>query len=223
MTIQARGKIPHFRNKKLLALAFTHRSYLNEAKQKTGSYERLEFLGDSILSLLTSEFLYEKFPKLSEGELTALRSLLVKTESLASVARELHLGEHLRLSRGEEETYGRENPSLLADVFEALVGALYLDSGLSSVKKFLTATLLVKIGDTAPTALKDSKSLLQELVQAKKLATPAYRILKAQGPEHRKTFTVGAYVEGKLLGTGDGHSKQEAEQRAATVALESYR
>lgn len=210
-----------FHNKKLLEQAFTHRSFLNEKKSSSSSNERLEFLGDSIISFLVSEFLYKKFPKITEGELTNIRTFLIKTETLAKAAREQELGHHLLFSKGEEEAGGRNNPSLLANTFEAFVGALYLDGDIKSVRAYLNKTLFAKIEESLPDdALKDNKSRLQELVQAGKKPTPNYRVLETRGPDHKKIFTVGVFVHNKLIGKGTGRSKQEAEQQAAKAALE---
>lgn len=215
--------LPKFKNPTLRKLAFIHRSYLNETNAKEiSSNERLEFLGDSVLAFVVSEFLYKKFPLLPEGKLTNLRSLLVKTDTLASIAQELQLGKELKLSKGEERA-GRNNPTLLANTFEALVGALFLDSGVESVKKFLQKNLFTRIGnELSLLQLKDNKSLFQEVIQQEKRPTPTYRIIQTQGPDHKKVFTVGVYVVDILWGVGKGNSKQEAEQEAARVALEKY-
>jgi ribonuclease-3 len=184
----------------------------------------LEFLGDSILSYLVSEYLYKKFADLPEGELTNLRSSVVKTATLASIAKSLNLGDCLFLSRGEEESGGRGNPSLLADTFEALLGAIYLDLGLSAVvavlNKFLFP-LLPKI--MKEKSYKDDKSTFQELVQEVTKFSPIYKVLREEGPDHAKKFTVGVYVGNNLWGEGNGKSKHEAEQVAATSALEKWR
>lgn len=213
--------LPKFKNQKLLVQAFTHRSFLNEAKQKIESNERLEFLGDSILSFVVSSYLFKEYKDFDEGTLTNLRSLLVNTKSLAETARLLDFGKRLRLSRGEEESKGRQNQSLLADSFEAFVGALFLDQGFDAVDKFLKETILAKAKMlVTKKTLKDPKSLLQEHVQSNKQNSPLYKVIKEEGPAHAKIFTVGAYVEDRLLGTGTGKSKQEAEEQAATRALE---
>ena len=213
--------LPKFNDELLCIQAFTHRSYLNEAKQKTDSNERLEFLGDSILSFIVSEFLYKAYPEYSEGTLTNLRSLLVNTKSLAIWAQKLDFGKHLRLSRGEEESKGRENQSLLADCFESFIGALYLDQGIVAVQKFLTETILTEVpGLVEKKAFKDPKSLLQEHVQAAKQNSPVYKVLEEEGPPHAKTFTIGVFVMEKQIGEGKGRSKQIAEENAAQAALE---
>lgn len=213
-------KLPQITNKTLLEQAFTHRSYLNEAKVPTESNERLEFLGDSIISFIVSEHLYKKYKEFDEGVLTNLRSLLVNTKSLAQAARELKFGEKLRLSKGEEESRGRENDTLLANSFEAFIGALYLDQGIDVVRKFIADMLFSKIDEYVQRkAFKDPKSLLQEYVQARKQSFPIYKVLHEEGPPHAKIFTVGVFVNNELLGEGVGKSKQEAEEKAAQIAL----
>lgn len=214
-------KLPKFKDDSLFNQAFTHRSYLNEAKEKLESNERLEFLGDSILSFVVSEYLYKTYPQFKEGALTNLRSLLVNTKSLANIAKELKFGDLLKLSKGEEESKGRENQSLLADCFEAFIGALYMDQGIEDVRTFLNKTLLLKAEDIVKqNVFKDPKSLLQEHVQAQKKPSPTYKVLSEEGPAHSKIFTVGAFVANVLEGQGTGRSKQEAEGNAARAALE---
>lgn len=216
--------LPKLKNKKLFDEAFTHRSYLNEAKLKVASNERLEFLGDSILSFVVSNHLYTKYAEFDEGTLTNLRSLMVNTKSLSEIARELQMGKLLKLSKGEEESKGRENATLLENSFEAFIGALFLDQGMVSVINFLENTLFSKIQELVDRkAFKDPKSLLQEKVQAKKQSSPLYKVLAETGPAHAKTFKVGVYVDGKMLGQGLGKSKQIAEESAAKVALEQKR
>lgn len=211
-----------FRNKNLFQQAFIHRSYLNEVKQRLQSNERLEFLGDSILSFVVSEYLYQAYPDFNEGMLTNLRSLLVNTKSLGEIARELNFGNLLKLSKGEEESKGRENESLLANCFEAFIGALFLDQGALEVKSFLIKNLLYKTKDIVKKkTLKDPKSLLQELIQSQKQKSPMYKVLSEAGPPHDKVFTVGVYTKDTLLGKGEGRSKQEAEENAAKQALEA--
>ena len=214
--------LPQIQNKELLELAFTHRSYLNESKTPIESNERLEFLGDSILSFVVSEHLYTTYPDFNEGILTNLRSLLVNTKSLALAAKTLGFGSLLRLSKGEEESKGRENDSLLANSFEAFIGALYLDQGIEPVKLFIADTLFPLIADyVEKKTFKDPKSLLQEYVQARKQSSPMYKVLHEEGPPHAKTFTIGAFVQDNKIGEGIGKSKQEAEEEAAKKALES--
>lgn len=214
--------IPKLKNSKLFEEAFTHRSYLNEAKLKISSNERLEFLGDSIISFVISNYLYTKYPDFDEGNLTNLRSLMVNTKSLSEIARTLQMGQLLKLSKGEEESKGRENATLLENSFEAYVGALFLDQGMVSAVKFLESALFPKIQELVDkNAFKDPKSLFQEKVQARKQGSPLYRVLEETGPAHAKTFKVGVFVGGKKLGEGVGKSKQIAEEFAAQKALEA--
>lgn len=212
--------LPKINNSKLFKQAFTHRSYLNEAKEKIPSNERLEFLGDSIISLVVSNFLFKKYEDYDEGKLTNLRSLIVNTKSLAIAAKELNFGELLLLSKGEEESKGRQNQSLLADSFEAFVGALFIDQGLETVSEFIKNVLLNKLEDLIEGSLKDPKSLLQELVQSKMKSSPIYKVMREAGPSHAKLFSVAVFVKEKIYGEGTGKSKQEAEENAAKEALE---
>jgi ribonuclease-3 len=170
--------LPKFNNPELFQQAFIHRSYLNESKEKLESNERLEFLGDSILSFVVSEHLFKTYPQFDEGILTNLRSLVVNTKSLAKAAKELEFGRFLKLSRGEEESHGRENESLLANTFEAVIGALFLDQGIRAVKSFLEEIIIPRIGEyVEKKVFKDPKSLLQEYVQARKQNSPLYKVL----------------------------------------------
>jgi len=215
------NNIPNFKNKTLLDLAFIHRSYLNESKNVQESNERLEFLGDSILSFVVSEHLYITYPDFDEGILTNLRSLVVNTKSLARLAKKHQFGQHLKLSRGEEDSGGRENDSILANTFEAVIGALFLDQGIEAVKKFLHIVLIPEIeAYVEKKVFKDPKSLLQEYVQARKQNSPNYKVLLEEGPAHAKQFTIGVFVGETLMGEGKGKSKQEAEEHAAEQALE---
>lgn len=221
-TLEKKLKI-NFKNRQLLEQSFIHRSYLNEARKIQQSNERLEFLGDSILSFLVSGYLYKHYPEMPEGELTNLRSSIVKTSTLTQVAKELDLGFYLLLSRGEEESGGRRNPSILADTFEALLGAIFLDLGVAPVQKmldWLLFPLLSKI--LADKTYKDAKSIFQERVQEETKISPSYKVISEKGPDHAKEFTVGVYVGGKLWGSGIGKSKQEGETHAATYALEKW-
>ncbi len=211
--------LPQLNNKNLLTQAFTHRSYLNETKETVGSNERLEFLGDSIISFVVSQFLYRTYPQFNEGELTNLRSLLVNTGSLAEVAGRLDFGKLLRLSKGEEQLKGRENKSLLADSFEAFVGALFIDRGVEAITEFLAKVLLPKAEELATKNLKDPKSLLQELIQSKGQVQLSYKVVTEEGPAHNKVFTVNVLIGDRLLGKGIGRSKQDAEKDAAENAL----
>ena len=216
--------LPTFRQPQLLITALTHRSALNE-KISTAqeSNERLEFLGDAVLELATTKYLFREFPDEPEGILTAYRSSLVKTTTLAELARELDLGERLFLSRGEEATGGRDNVGLLADTLEAVIGALYLDQGFEAVEEFLNQSLFPKFATIKRHRLyKDAKSQLQEIVQGLGLATPEYQIVKEEGPDHDKQFTVSVLIGGQPSGRGSGHSKQVAQQAAARQALEKF-
>lgn len=210
-----------FKDKNLLKAAFIHRSYLNEARTTKQSNERLEFLGDAILSFLTSEFLYNTYPDYPEGTLTNIRSSLVKTKSLADLAIGLGLGDLLFLSRGEEDSGGRKNTSLLADTFEALLGAIYLDSGIDTARTYL-ATILFPLAANIveKKSYIDYKSLLQEIVQEQTKISPTYRVVKSEGPDHAKMFWIEAMMGDEVMGEGSGKSKQEAEQAAAYNALE---
>lgn len=210
-----------FKNQKLFEQAFTHRSFLNEAKEKIESNERLEFLGDSILSFIVSQYLYKTYPEYHEGNLTNIRSLLVNTKTLAQVAKSLDFGQYLKLSKGEEEARGRENQSLLADCFEAYIGALFLDQGIEPVEQFLFTTLIPRIDEVvSKKQFKDPKSLFQEHMQAQNHTSPVYKVIAEEGPSHAKEFTVAVYVKDRQLGEGKGRSKQEAEEHAAKQALE---
>jgi len=218
------NQLPKFNNQSLFENAFTHRSFLNETKEKLTSNERLEFLGDSILSFVISTELYERYTDFDEGILTNLRSQLVNTKSLAAIARELEFGRFLRLSKGEEESKGRENESLLANCFEAYIGALFIDQGIHAVRDFLSQTLFKDIEMYVENRLfKDPKSLFQEYVQAQKQNSPIYKVVHEEGPPHAKFFTVGVFVGSNQVGEGSGKSKQEAEENAAKAALEKLR
>ena len=212
-----------FTNETVLKQAFVHRSYLNESKEFRESNERLEFLGDAVLSFITSDYLYTTYPQFPEGILTNIRSTLVKTKSLATVAANLHLGELLLLSRGEESSGGRLNESLLADCFEALLGTIFLDQGIDGARTFLLTFLLPKSEEIIRTkSYVDYKSELQERVQEQTKVSPIYRVVKSEGPDHDKTFWVEVLQGDTKLGQGTGKSKQEAEQQAASNALEKY-
>ncbi len=211
----------HFTDINLLHQAFYHRSYLNEERTIRESNERLEFLGDAILSFLTSSQLYKKFPQYPEGTLTNIRSSIVRTTSLAKAAASLSFGDLLFLSHGEEESGGRKNQSLLADSFEAFLGALYLDQGIETVKTFLETYLFPEIDTIVQEkSYIDFKSLLQEVVQEKSRFSPIYTVTKSEGPDHDRTFYIDALNQTVVLGSGKGKSKQEAEQQAAKNALE---
>lgn len=211
-----------FKDQSLLLNAFVHRSYLNEHPNfHLSSNERLEFLGDACLELIVSEYLYQNYPKRPEGDLTNFRSALVNTKSLAQTAQKLNLGEYLLLSKGEEESGGRTSEYLLANTFEALLGAIYLEKGFEKAAMVVEKFLIVKLSEiVANEAYKDAKSKLQEIAQEKFLITPHYEVLKEWGPDHDKHFRVGAFVGKKRLAVGEGASKQKAELDAAQKALE---
>lgn len=212
--------IPEFNDKKLFSQVFTHRSYLNESTDETESNERLEFLGDSILSFIVSSYIYENYPNLKEGELTSLRSVLTNTQTLYKFADELHLGDHLKLSRGEESTGGRTNKTILANTFESLLGGIFLDQGLEAARTFVHEVIISNMDDVVNTqGLKDPKSMLQEKTQEKDKMSPVYKIVNEEGPDHAKIYTAGVFLNNKLLAEGSGHSKQEAEKNAAANAL----
>ncbi len=206
--------------KPIFQTAFTHRSYLNESTDAGPSNERLEFLGDSVLSLIVSGILYGQRDTDTEGDLTNLRSFIVKTPSLAKAAKALDLGKYLRLSKGEELSGGRENTQLLANTFEAVLGAIYLDQGLEAAEQFVKDNLLplfeYEITYGPP---KDAKSVLQEVSQNLTKQSPKYKILKTEGPDHAKEFTVGVFIQGKQFGEGKGFSKQIAEEHSAEIAI----
>ncbi|RME61559.1 MAG: ribonuclease III [Caldilineae bacterium] len=213
----------HFRDPELLQRAFVHRSYLNEADPALGLHdnERLEFLGDAVLGFVASELLFHRYPDRQEGELTNLRAALVRRDTLARLARRLHMGDFLLLGHGEEESGGRTRPATLCATFEAVVGALYLDQGMEQVRAFLEPLLIAEVERVAQRALaKDPKSRLQEWVQSHLGATPRYRTVRADGPDHARIFTVQVSANKVPLGVGRGRSKQEAAQAAAAMALE---
>lgn len=213
--------LPKFNNLLLLTTALTHRSALNEKLSAAEeNNERLEFLGDAVLELAASHFLYQKYPQNPEGELTAYRSALVRTETLAKIAAKLELGNELYMSKGEEAGGGRQNVSLLANTFEAVLGALYLDQGYQAVAEFLQTHLFPEIDEIVSKKLfKDPKSQLQELVQAQNMSAPEYKVTSSSGPDHNKVFTVAVWIGGKEVASGTGKSKQTAQQAAAQKAI----
>lgn len=211
-----------FKDHRHLNQALIHRSYLNENRHSgLVSNERYEFLGDAILELWISDQLFKIFPDFNEGDLTNLRSLIVCTQNLAKVAQSINLGQHILLSRGEESHGGRENQSILADTFESLIGAVYLDTGITSVFDFLSTHLQNSIDTISKQKVfKDPKSLFQEIAQAQKGTTPHYQTLEECGPDHQKKFKVGVYLGQDLIATGEGNSKQKAEETAAIAATQ---
>ncbi|OYD58885.1 ribonuclease III [Fictibacillus aquaticus] len=210
-----------FSNPKLLAQAFTHSSYVNEHRGKAHEdNERLEFLGDAVLELTISQYLFTKFPSMSEGELTKLRAAIVCEPSLVLFANELHFGDFVLLGKGEENTGGRTRPALLADVFEAFIGALYLDQGIEKVREFLDSHVVPKINEGAFSHVMDFKSQLQEHVQREGLGQIDYRIVQEKGPAHNREFVSEVRLNEQSFGIGYGRSKKEAEQHAAQEAIE---
>jgi ribonuclease III len=214
-----------FQDKGLLLQAFTHRSYLNEnPNANLEQNERLEFLGDAVLELVVTQYLYEKYPVKSEGELTTWRAALVNAKMLAAVAKELALGDYLLLSRGESKEEGKARDYILANTTEAVIGALYLDQGLKMCEKIIERYILSKLPMVLEEKLfEDSKSRFQELAQENTGITPSYQVLKEWGPDHDKRFLVGVTLGKDTVAEGEGTSKQEAEQEAARNALELKR
>ncbi len=212
-----------FNNIDLLITALTHRSYVNEHKKSTKEHnERLEFLGDAVLELVTSDFLYRNYNE-PEGIMTAWRSALVRTESIGESGEELGYEPLVRLSKGEKHGSSRAHASILADCFEAVIGAIYLDQGYDVAKDFISKWILVKIDKILEDgSWRDPKSYLQELAQHNDGATPSYKVLNEEGPDHDKIFTIGVYVGGQIKGQGTGHSKQEAEGKAAAEGVKGY-
>lgn len=207
---------------RLLCRALTHRSYLNEHPEALEDNERLEFLGDAVLDFLVGAWLYNHFPEMAEGEMTRLRSALVRTEQLADFAQQVGLGLAMRLGRGEAEGGGRNRPGLLCGTFEALIGALYLDAGIGAVQKLVEPMLQTAVQNIlAKNSERDPKSLLQEWIQARGYEHPIYKTVASFGPDHAKEFEVEVLVDGRVLGRGRGNSKQAAAQRAARQALET--
>jgi len=211
-----------FKNKELLRRAFTHRSYLNENRSSESSHnERLEFLGDAVLELMVTEYLYEKYPDSNEGDLTAYRASLVNAITLSEAAQKINVNDFLLLSKGEAKDTGKARQYILANTMEAIIGAIYLDQGYDASKYFISKNLFHLIERiVAEKSWIDAKSKFQEQAQEKEGLTPLYQSLKEEGPDHDKRFTVGVYLGKKLVAEGEGMSKQEAEQEAAKKALE---
>lgn len=209
-----------FENKELLRLAFTHRSYFNEHREEVeGHNERLEFLGDSVLSLIVSGYLYSHLPSRSEGHLSHLRAHLVGAEMCIVYMRQLELEEELLLGKGEAANVGRGRDRILADLFEAIVGAIYLDGGLDGAKSFFLSHFVGHLEQAIHRPLRNWKAELQDHAQRKTQRPPVYVVLNEEGPAHEKTFLIGACIDGVEVGQGEGNSKKEAEQAAAEDAL----
>ena len=212
----------HFRDFNLLVMAMRHSSYVNEHHmERLECNERLEFLGDAVLEVVSSEFLYKSFPKLPEGELTKKRASMVCEPSLAFCARQIELGSYLLLGKGEEATGGRNRDSIVSDAMEATIGAIFLDGGFTSAKEFILNYVLNDIEHKQ--LFYDSKTILQEMIQAQTEETMSYELLKEEGPDHDKNFCVAVRVGNKILGTGSGRTKKAAEQEAAYHAILSCR
>jgi ribonuclease-3 len=213
-----------FRDQGLLKEALTHRSYLNEnPKWPLPHNERLEFLGDAVLELVVTEYLYAQFPASPEGRLTAVRAALVNYQNLASVGKKINLEDFIFLSRGEAKDTGRAREVILANAMESLLGAIYLDQGYGAAKRSITALILPEVDKIiAEEKYRDPKSFLQEKVQTRYKITPVYKVLGENGPDHDKVFEVGVFVNDELMGKGEGPSKQEAETKAAEAALPKF-
>ncbi|MBR7794901.1 ribonuclease III [Virgibacillus salarius] len=212
-----------FHNHILIRQAFTHSSYVNEHRKEVFSdNERLEFLGDAVLELGVSQYLFRKHQHMPEGEMTKLRASIVCEPSLASFARGLEFGQFILLGKGEEQTGGRDRSALLADVFEAFLGALYLDQGFDAALQFLEDHVFPKITDGAFSHAMDYKSQLQELIQQIKNQSIEYRIIEERGPSHHKEFVANVLIQNEIYGSGIGRTKKEAEQRAAKAAIDKY-
>ena len=208
-----------FRDSVLLRTALTHSSYANESSGSAVCNERLEFLGDSILGVTVADELYRRFPNMPEGRMTRLRAELVCEQSLYQVATSISLGSYVRLGKGMERNGGRQRPSILADAVEALIAAIYLDSGMDAASAFIHERLLSQLGEAEPLYYNDCKTALQELVQQESGRILSYELVDEQGPDHNKTFYVRVLLNGSPIGEGVGHSKKEAEQAAAGEAL----
>jgi ribonuclease-3 len=211
----------NFKNLALLTRALTHRSFINENPEAVEDNERLEFLGDAVLDFIVGAWLYHHYPEMTEGELTLIRTALVRTEQLAEFAREIELGNAMRLGQGEVSSGGRTRPALLCGGFEALVGSYFLDQGIKAVEKFFEPFLVQVLDEILVNGHpRDPKSLLQEWTQARGLQAPNYETIKESGPDHAKVFEVKVKVPGKVSGHGKGNSKREASRMAAQEALD---
>lgn len=209
----------NFKNKNLLINALTHSSYANEVRNGVLSNERLEFLGDSVLSVIVADYLYKNFNNLPEGELTKLRAALVCEKSLCEFSKELKLGEFLRLGKGEDKGGGRQRPSILADAFEAVLAAMYLDGGMETARKHVMRFILPELEHTEDVAFKDYKTALQEIIQRNPEESVSYVLTDQSGPDHDKIFEVEVHLNSNVIGKGKGKSKKQAEQMAAKQAL----
>ncbi len=209
-----------FNNIQLLKNALMHSSYANEVRGNTQSNERLEFLGDSVLSIIVAEHIYHEYPNMPEGELTRMRASLVCEKSLCALSRELGIGEYLLLGRGEDKNGGRERDSILADAFEAVLAAIYLDGGMTAAKEHILNTVLRDLGHHSDDdSFKDYKTTLQEIIQRNPEESVSYILVDETGPDHNKQFTVAVHLNSNIIGQGIGKSKKQAEQMAARQAL----
>lgn len=209
-----------YHNKKLMQEALTHSSYVNEGKKNLKNNQRLEFLGDSVLSIVVAQHLFEHYTHLPEGELTKLRASLVCEKSLHQFALQIHLGDYLMLGKGEEVTGGRERPSILADAFEAVIASIYLDGGLEAARRFVLHFIPEQLDVKKVTYISDYKTALQEIIQKNREEKIEYVLVEESGPDHNKRFTVEVHLNSNVIGVGTGKSKKQAEQLAAKEALE---
>ena len=210
----------HFHKVKYLTIALTHSSYANEGKKGEPCNERQEFLGDAVLSIIVSDYLFRHYSHLPEGELTKLRAALVCEKALCQYAIELGLGNFLFLGKGEESTGGRKRPSILADAVEAVIAAIYLDGGMEPATEFVLHYVVPAIENHTPAAFKDYKTILQEIIQKNPEERVTYELVEESGPDHNKHFVVEVHLNSNVIGRGEGRSKKNAEQAAAKVALE---
>lgn len=212
-----------FRDMELLNTALTHTSYIKGEGRKSAHNERLEFLGDAVLELSVSEYLYKNYPRLNEGQMTRARAVTVCEPTLFAAAQKIGVGGYLRLSHGEENTGGREKPSILSDALEAVIGAIFLDGGMEAAKKFVLSFAVADIEKAAAGAsTKDFKTQLQEFIQMEHRGAVKYELIGQSGPDHKKTFMMQVCLNGEVIGRGQGHSKQEAGQACAKEALISF-
>lgn len=212
-----------FQNRSYLALAFVHRSFVNESRDTNLHNERLEFLGDSVLGVLIAEYLYRHLPLNPEGELSYLRSRLVEASSCVSFIQKLNVEKHILLGKGERMNDGRGRESILADLFEAIIGAIYLDGGIDAARDFIFKNFSAEIAEILKTPLQNWKAILQDFCQKKHQQTPSYHVLDEVGPDHSKMFTVSVTIDHQELGRGAGTSKKEAQQSAAADAISRFK
>lgn len=210
----------HFKNQSYLKTALTHSSYANETKAAGGSNERLEFLGDSILGVVVADYLFKNFPDLPEGDLTKKRAALVCEKACCGFSKQMDIGKHLLLSHGEQNSGGRTRSSILADAFESIIAAIYMDGGMEEARKFILRFVLPLLQTAKPKAFKDYKTALQEIIQQNPEERLEYVLIGESGPDHDKHFTVEVHLNSNVIGKGGGRSKKEAEQQAAREAME---